>query len=102
MTCMCSYMYPVENGRQNRGGILHGYPFYYSILDSCIGEMHCCESGRYNTFMHDQFGKCDIIVGHLPGKISQMCIQFSEWIMSSWNDAMVTSIISYNLSYSRT
>ena len=40
-------------------------------------EMHC-ESGRHNTFMHDQFGKRDIIVGHLSGKISHMCIQFSE------------------------
>ena len=43
--------------------------------------------------------KDDIIVGHLPGKISQMCTLFSEWITSNWNDAMVTNIISYLASY---
>ena len=31
---------------------------YYSIWDLCIVEMRCCESGRQDAFMHDQFGKC--------------------------------------------
>ena len=58
---------------------VRGYQIYYSILDSCIGEMLCCESDRHN--LHDRFAvsikKDDIIVGeivgHLPRKISRMC-----------------------------
>ena len=46
---------------------VHGYHIYYSISDSCIGEMLCCESDRH--YLHDQFTvsvkKDDIIVGHL-------------------------------------
>ena len=46
---------------------VHGYHVYYSILDSCIEEMLCCESDRRN--LHDRFTvsikKDDIIVGHL-------------------------------------
>ena len=44
-----------------------GYQIYYSIWDSCVGEMLCCESDRHN--LHDQFAisvkKDNIIIGHL-------------------------------------
>ena len=57
---------------------VHGYHFYYSIWDSCVGEMFCYESDRHN--LHDQFAirvkKDDIIVGHLLWKISWMCTVF--------------------------
>ena len=60
---------------------MHGYHFYYSIWDLCIGEMSCCKSEDTTpscTTNLVSVKKDDIIVGHLPGKISQMCTLFSE------------------------
>ena len=54
----------------------------YSIWDLCIGEMCCCERGTDTTPSCTanlvNVKKDYIIVGHLPGKISQMCTLFSE------------------------
>ena len=57
---------------------VRGYHIYYSIWDSCVGEMLHCESDRHN--LHDWFAisikRDDIIVGHLSWKISWMCTLF--------------------------
>ena len=58
-----------------------GYHIHYSIWDSCVGEMLCCESDIQN--LHDWLAisikKDDIVVGHLPWKISQMCTLHLRW-----------------------
>ena len=66
---------------------VHGYHVYYSIWDSCIGKMLCCESDRCNP--HDRFTVSikkddiiNIIVGHLATSedlIFRMCIPFSDF-----------------------
>ena len=45
----------------------------YSIWNSCVGEMFCCEADRHN--LHDRLTvsvkKYYVTVGHIPQKISR-------------------------------
>ena len=57
---------------------VRGYHIYQLIWDASIGEMLRCKSDDHN--LHDRYSisvmKDEIIVGHLPRKLSRMCSLF--------------------------